>query len=102
MLHITRDSAYADKIRNYKVEIDGAVIDTIADGASKDLGVSPGTHTLRLTIDWCSSNTVNFSLTKNETVNFRCSSNLKGSKVWLGIFYIVFLPHKYIKLEQLS
>jgi len=102
MLHIKRDSAYADRIRNYTVILDGNTIGEIADGESKSFDLEPGPHTLRLKIDWARSNDIAFQSDTNESIHFRCISSIAKEKVWLAIFYALLLPHKYILLERID
>lgn len=95
---ISRDSGYADKIRAYRVVVDGSEIGTIGDGESKTFPIEPGPHRLVLKIDWCSSNTVSFDLAENTSVHFQCGSNLRGFSVFLGIYYTLFARDKYLWL----
>lgn len=102
MINIKRDSSYADKLRSYKVILDGEVVGELADGQSKSFNVEPGTHTLYMKIDWARSNKLTFRSAGTQTLNFRCGSNLKGAKVFLAIVYATILPHKYINLERID
>lgn len=47
-INIKRDSCFGDRLRNYRVEVDGAIIGEIADGQSKTFDVEDGYHTLCL------------------------------------------------------
>lgn len=102
MINITRESAYTDSLRNYLVELDGIIIGKIANGQSESFEVKPGTHVLRLKIDWGGSNEVKFKISKNEIIRFRCASRMKGFRAWLVIVYAVFLSNRYIELERID
>lgn len=102
MIEIKRDTAYADKLRAYQVELDGNVIGKIGDGESKSFDVSRGTHNLRMRVDWARSNVIQFNVTDNGTLHFRCGNRLKGTNVLLASVYALLLPHKYIILEQID
>lgn len=102
VINIKRESGYADKLRAYKVQVDGTVIGTIADGESKDFDVQPGAHTLRLTVDWAGSNVVEFQSGQKKVIHFRCGSRAKGSKILLAVVYSFFLFKKYIELERID
>jgi hypothetical protein len=65
MIRIKRDSGYADRLRAYKVVLDGDVIAEIRNGQQLDLDVPPGRHRLQLKIDWCRSNCVDFEASGN-------------------------------------
>ena len=99
MLEIKRDSTYFDKLRSYRIELDGKAVDEIFDGETKRIAVEPGSHTLCLKVDWCSSKKIAFKVKQRKDVNFRCTSNLQGARALIGIVYAVFLPRQYIRLE---
>jgi hypothetical protein len=99
MINVKRDPSYADKLRSYKVVLDGGVIGKVAEGQSKSFDVKPGAHTLYVKIDWARSNKITFESTADKEINFRCVNSLRGGRFFLAVIYAVFLPHKYIKLE---
>jgi hypothetical protein len=99
MIRIKRDTGYADRVRAYKVVLDGNVIGEIKNGQQVEFDVAPGKHQLNLKIDWCRSNIVDFEINQS-TVEFECGSNLRGFKILLAIFYVTFLRSKYIWLEM--
>ena len=100
MINITRNSSYTDKLRAYQVVVDGNSIGEINDGDTKSFDVKPGVHTLRMKIDWGGSNEVEFKLSRNETINFRCASSMTGLRGWFGVVYVLFLPNRYVELER--
>jgi len=59
-LTIRRRSAFRDRWRRYWLELDGTKVATIAPKSTLSIDISPGYHRLRITIDWCSSNTLEF------------------------------------------
>ncbi len=98
MVTLKRYSYYADKLRVYRVLLDNVEIATIGDGEIINLNIPDGDHKLQLKIDWASSDVLSF--TKNSLdIQFECGSNLSGFKVWFALFYIVFLPHKYLWIK---
>ena len=99
MIRINQDTGYVDRFRAYKVVLDGNVVGEIKYGQQVEFDVAPGKHHLNLKIDWCRSNIVDFE-ENQDTVEFECGSNLRGFKVLLAIFYILFLPSKYIWLKR--
>jgi hypothetical protein len=96
---ISRDSGYADRIRDYLVVVDGNEVGRLKNGETRVLPLGPGPHELVMKIDWCSSNTVAFSLADGESANFRCGSNCRGLRLFLGLFYVVFARDKYLWLS---
>jgi hypothetical protein len=99
-LTIMRDSGYADRIRKYKVVLDGAVAGHVSNEKTKTFSVSPGHHHLRMKIDWCGSKPVEFTATEEDAVTFQARSNLRGFKVFSALWYILFDRESYILLER--
>jgi hypothetical protein len=97
-ISLTRDSGYADKVRDYRVMLDGSEIGRIADGESKTFVVPAGKHELRLKIDWCGSNTVDFDLSAGASAAFRCGSSLRRLKLVLGLYYSIIARNRYVWL----
>lgn len=102
MIIIKRESAYADKLRKYKIVLDGKVIGELADGQSKSFDAKSGEHTLRMKIDWARSNEVKFQSTENETIHFRTSNRMRGVKMLLAIIYATILRNRYLELERID
>jgi len=99
LIRIKRDSGYADRLRAYKIVLDGNVVGEINNGQQLELNVTPGKHRLNLKIDWCRSNILDFEMNGN-TIEFECGSNLRGIKVLLSILYVTFLRSQYIWLNR--
>lgn len=99
MIRIKRDTGYADRIRAYKVVLDGNVIGEIRNGQQVEVDVAPGKHQLNLKIDWCRSNIVDFEMNQ-DAVEFECGSNLRGFKILFAIVYATFLRSQYIWLTK--
>lgn len=99
-LTIVRDSGYADRVRKYKVVIDGAVAGFISSGETKEFAVSPGRHSLYMKIDWCGSKPVEFTATDQDKLTFQAKSNLRGFKIFASLWYAIFDRDSYILLER--
>jgi hypothetical protein len=75
-LRVERDaSAWRDRLRAYKIVVDGTTLGSVADGATTDVSVEPGRHTVRFKIDWASSPAVEFAVAEGERVTLRCGPN---------------------------
>ncbi len=90
---------HIDVLRSYEVILDGNVIGQIHDGEVFEYAPSPGSHALRLKIDWCGSNQLDFAAKDNETVDFECGG-LRGYKRWLVFWILIFQRNRYLWLEQ--
>lgn len=97
---ITRESMRVDRLRYYQIILDGVKVGEIANGERKELEISPGKHTLHLKIDWARSNKITFE--SDKAAYFNCLNYMKGMRVLLGVFYVLFMPHKYLKLERVK
>jgi hypothetical protein len=87
LLRIVRDSGHADRIRAYRVVVDGNTVGKIGDGETKEFPVSAGPHNLSIKIDWCGSKAVPFTVAEGEVLAFDAKSNLRGIRV-IGAFLL--------------
>ena len=99
VIRIHRKKSYADKMRTYKVILDGKQVAEVKEGCTVDFEVSEGMHNLKIKIDWCESPSVEFAANGGE-ITFECGSNLNGIKVFFGIFYILFRRKHYVWLRK--
>lgn len=100
MLTISRDNVYRDKLRSYKIMIDGNCYDEIKCGEIKNINLDPGNHTIYLKIDWCRSNKIDFTISENETVEFECGNSMNECRFIVPIIYITFLKNKYLWIRK--
>ena len=88
MVGITRVSEFRDRLRAYKIVLDGVVTSEIRTGQEINFEVSPGKHRLFLKIDWCGSNSI------------ECGNSLQGWRLILGLVYVIFLHNRYLWLKR--
>ncbi|MDL5047547.1 hypothetical protein QQ054_16145 [Oscillatoria amoena NRMC-F 0135] len=101
MITLTRHCSYADAIRKYRVIIDGHEFGCLKQGETWSYeGLTQGSHTIWLKIDWCRSNQIEFEYS-GEDILFECGSNLAGLKVILTILYF-FMPTKWCWIKQIE
>ena len=100
LLRIVRDSGYADRIRTYKILIDGATVGKISNGETKEFPIAPGHHEISLKIDWCGSNTVQFTATEGDVLTFDAKSNLRGLKLAASLWHVLFAWSSWIILTE--
>ena len=74
---LARIPEYADRIRAYKVFLDGAEVGKIMRDQTLKLDVESGDHEIFLTLDWVSSNKLVFRAKPNEDVYLECGNNIK-------------------------
>lgn len=97
---LTRDNGYVDLVRDYRVMVDDKEVGRIGQSQTKQFAIEPGTHTVRLKIDWCGSPTLTVDAIEGETVKLECVSALRGWKMCLAIFYVTIWTKEYISLQR--
>ena len=99
-IKIQRASKYANKIRDYKIFIDGQNVGTISDGETKEFEVMPGKRTVTAKIDWCCSPDFVIDVSANET---KCLE--VDMPQWAEdspIYYITFGRKEYLRLSEVE
>ncbi|GAB4079840.1 hypothetical protein GCM10028783_07880 [Modestobacter muralis] len=64
-------AVYRDRLRSYRVQIDGAEVGSLACGEELVLPVVPGTYRVRAVLDWSGSPMVDVDVAAGETVTLR-------------------------------
>jgi hypothetical protein len=96
---MSRDSGYADRVRDYRVLLDGAEIGRIGNGAEKSFDIAPGAHQLMIKVDWGRSNIECFTIAQDQSAKFRCGSNLRGWRLLLALYYATIGFRNYLWLS---
>ena len=69
-----RQGGWRDLLRAYQVLIDDQNVGLIRRGEVREIGVTPGVHTIRLKIDWCSSRELPIEIKAGEAIGFTCAA----------------------------
>ncbi|RWX45492.1 hypothetical protein H206_02155 [Candidatus Electrothrix aarhusensis] len=80
-LILTRDKAFSDFARKYKVVLDDKEIGEIKNGGTFESVIPSGPHSLKLTVDWCGSKVLEFDAAPDQEVRINGSSNLRGWRI---------------------
>ena len=99
-LNINRVTSYLDRIRAYKIVLDGVEVGQITAGESFDMTISPGEHRILLKIDWCRSNMLDFTAQAGAEVTLNCGSSLTGWRIFMVFLYVSFLRDKYLWIQE--
>ena len=99
-IRVTRSTSYADRIRAYRILIDGRQQATIKAGQNVDIPVTAGHHSVVAKIDWCGSPTLDLNIAEGQTITLACGSNLLGLRGLMAFVYVFFLPNEYLTLIQ--
>ena len=100
IIRITRTKSYADRLRAYRIIVNGAERGRLKAGCTIDIPVDVGNHTVAAKIDWCGSPNVNVTSTVGSIVMLSCESNLQGLRIFLAIFYTTLFRGRYLTLTQ--
>jgi hypothetical protein len=75
---------YPDALRSYAVVLDGNPVGKVARGESITVDTEPGTHSLRMKIDWARSRDLELVLTDGQTIAVECwpSAGLLMGLLW--------------------
>ena len=95
-IQLERGTASTDKLRAYKVLVDGAEVGTIKQGTTESFPVAPGTHDVQLKIDWALSPIVTVDVPAGGTVRLTCRPKANPFTV---IWYSTVGRKSYLRLE---
>jgi hypothetical protein len=98
-ISIYRQPAYADRLRAYTVLLDWQAVGEVLDGATCTVIAPEGKHVVKLTIDWCESNPVTVEAISGSPRRLTVSSNLRGSRRALALWYVAFARKSYLSLK---
>ena len=96
---VRRDKGWADKMRKYRILVDGAEIGQLGEGEVLRHEISDETHSIEARIDWCGSRRIPFQA-QSEDLVFLVRSALRGWRLQFTLFYIVFNRRGYLILDQ--
>jgi hypothetical protein len=100
---ITRpDERWANRLRAYKVHVDGNVAATLGRGEEARVTVSGGRHRIRATLDWGSSPSLDLELGENDRAHVVCRSGFEPSLARpKALLYITVWRKRYLDLQLL-
>jgi len=102
ILKITRLTSYSDRLRSYKIVVDGREMGFIKAGETVRVLVEPGNRRVYLKIDWCSSNIIDLAVKAQTEYKLECGSRLTGLRIFLAYLYITFWRHKYLWIRLVN
>jgi hypothetical protein len=99
ILAVQRGKGWRDKIRKYRILIDGVEIGRLAEGETIIRDVEDGSHVLEARIDWCGSPQFRFEA-RSEHVVVTVRSAHWSWRAFFFPFYTLFINrHEYLALE---
>ena len=100
IIRVTRTPSWIDRLRDYRIVVDGVERGRLKAGSAVDILVAAGPHTVVAKIDWCGSPIANVSTESAAATTLDCASNLQGFRVLLAVIYVLFLRNQYLTLTQ--
>ena len=84
-----------DRIRAYKVFVDGEFVGKLGNDSSAQFPVEPGEHEIQLRIDWARSRCIRVRATPETPTRLLCS----GRPTWQALYWATFGLRNYIRFE---
>ena len=103
-IRLKRRSEYNNRMRDYKIFIDGQQVGTIANGESKDFPTTVGQHIVRAKVDWCSSPDISVIVNDNQTKNLKVGGFRNGQflmPISLGLIFLHFTLTKFAEIDYI-
>jgi hypothetical protein len=96
-IHVRRAAGrWTDRLRAYKVVLDGDAVGTVKRGETLTCETAPGSHVLHLEIDWCRSPSVDLEVAPGKDIDVRCWPNARAFTV---MFWMRYRRDRYIGIE---
>ncbi len=73
-IRIHRKNEYINRLRNYRIIVDGNEIGSVENDEIKDFEITAGPHSIIAKIDWCCSTKVTIQLNENQTKTYLLSA----------------------------
>ena len=83
----------------YRVLVDGRQRAELVDDSTVQIGLTPGEHRVGLTVKWCGSREIAFTIQPGEIVRMECRPNVRPL---LALLYITLWRKRYIALETVK
>jgi hypothetical protein len=89
-LSIKRASQWTGRIRQLQVYVDRRRVGSLAPGEQRRFPVDPGRHTVGVRMDWTRSGLLPITVGEGETVSLECGSPVRGWRLLLALYYLLF------------
>ncbi len=92
---VSRSSQWMNRLRTYRVLINGKQAGAVKNGSSEEFLVEPGTNSIECKVDWCGSRAFSMNLQQGETAYLRVRSGMKlywlfFIAIFVGVFLLVY------------
>jgi hypothetical protein len=100
IVRLSREPGSSDRLRAYKVLLDGSMIGKIRDGQTTELSVGPGPHNLRLKLGWGGSPDLTVEVGAGELADFVCRSG--AATPGMAFYYSLFRRNRLVDLRRVE
>ena len=94
---VRRAPAWGDKLRAYRIFVNGEARGTVSENGEARIAVGPGRNVVRMKIDWCWSPAVDLDVEAGTVRTLECGPN---AHPLLALVYITFLKNRYLWLRD--
>jgi hypothetical protein len=94
---LERKSQWLNRLKNYRVEIDGNETGKISNAAAEEYQLPGGNHSITCKVNWCSSNNCDIEVRPGETVYLTVKSGMKYFWPVYAVFFFVLLLKSLFK-----
>lgn len=102
LLRVRRGTSYQDRLRAYKVKVDGLEAGVVKRNSTVEIALAAGPHVVAMAVDWCGSQPLEITVAEGEAIELECGSSLTGWRIFLAIAYILFLRNDYLWLKMVA
>ncbi|QHW29646.1 hypothetical protein GZH47_01540 [Paenibacillus rhizovicinus] len=102
-IEIARKSQWVNRIREYTILLNDVRVGAIKDGENVRIDIEPGQHELQLTIDWCGSARLPFTIAEGEKLLFRTGCRIGGFDYFhpfTMLYYVLYKKNEYLYVKQ--
>lgn len=96
---VRRDGGGLDKLRRYRILVDGNEVGRLGEKGRLSYPVSEGPHTIEARIDWCASPVMRFEAT-GEDLWLVVDNTLHGWRALLAPFFVIFRHKEYLCVDH--
>jgi hypothetical protein len=99
-VRVTREDGVTDRLRGYELFIDGQRAGELLPGRSVTVPCMPGTHTIKLRLDWSGSGEVTCTAAEGQTAEFTCRPRRRGLASFVSFVETIARRDRWIVLER--
>jgi hypothetical protein len=99
-LMLVRPKQWCDRLRRYRVLIDGAEVGRLAAGTELRVELPEGEHDVVAKIDWARSNRLTLTTRAGETTELEVGANARGWLLLAGIYLATAGSSQYLYLRH--